>query len=116
MDYLTDFSKPVAVSDALTVFPAGVRHLMPAWDKIPDEFKDRHSQGEWNKVVSAWFFRGLPEDVEFDLKDGIDGDAMMRHLGAVMGSFQPKHEHKEAAVAFLLSQWCNSIKNWETKK
>jgi hypothetical protein len=31
-------------------------------------------------------------------------------LVAVPGSFEPKHEHKEAAAGWLMSMWCETPK------
>jgi len=42
--------------------------------------------------------------------DGIDQNKALRHIKAILGSFEPKHEHKEAAAAYLLSLWFKSVK------
>lgn len=108
---MTDFSKPIEVDDVLLAFPADVRHLMPTYAEIPEEF--HRWSNEWNEIAGTWFHRGLNPDVKFYLRDGVDGDLMMRHLKCIMGSFQPKHEHKLAAVGYLLSLWCTKVKNYE---
>lgn len=38
-------------------------------------------------------------------KPGIDRIKAIRHIRTVMGSRQPKHEDKEAAVAYFFEQW-----------
>lgn len=43
-------------------------------------------------------------------KDGIDPAKAKRHLMAVLGSFEPKHEHKEAGAGWLMSMWYESPK------
>ena len=91
-----------SIDDATLAFPASVRHLMPAQADIPDEFR-RHSN-RWNRLFSDWFFLGL-ESLELTPKEGVDKAKALRHIRAVMGSFEPKHEHKEAAVAYLLNEW-----------
>lgn len=97
---------PVAVSGLEMAFPARVEHLMPAWADIPEEFRNETGDAvRWVKFQRDWFFRGLPKGTRFVAKPGVDGTAAMRHLKAIQGSFEPKHEHKEAAVAFLASQW-----------
>ena len=73
-------------------------------DALPPEDKEK-----WLAFQSRWFFRGLPETTSLDLKDGIDGKLAIRHLGAIQGSFAPKHEHKMAAVAYLASLWFNDV-------
>jgi hypothetical protein len=35
----------------------------------------------------------------------VDGELAIRHLQVIQASFEPKHEHKEAAVAYLASLW-----------
>jgi hypothetical protein len=120
-DYMTDPSKPIEVSDLEVAFGANVRHLMPAWDDIPEEFK-RHVMREtpgdraskYLRLVGDWFFVGI-EGLRFDLKDDIDGGRVMRHIQTVLGSWEPKHEHKEAAVAYLLSLWTNDVK-WKRRE
>ncbi|TAK93776.1 hypothetical protein EPO05_06940, partial [Patescibacteria group bacterium] len=93
------------MSDLQVAFPASVADLMPAYDDIPEDF--RRNRGEarpWIRFQQDWFFRGLPGAV-FTPKDGIDKATAMRHLAVIQGSFEPKHEHKEAAVAYLASLW-----------
>ena len=104
---------PVAEIDAVTAaFPANVSHLMPKMSDIPKEFHYGHTV--WNKLVSEWFFCGV-NNLKLTPKEGIDKDAALRHVKTVMGSFEPKHEHKEAACAYLLSQWFTDP-SWERAK
>jgi hypothetical protein len=112
-DHLVEPYRPVVLDDVFMAFPAHVNHLMPARNAIPADF--RAGDTPWNRIVSSWFFHGLPADVEFYPKDGIDPAVAVRHLQAIMGSYQPKHEHKEAAVAYLLSCWFERVKKWEQK-
>lgn len=91
------------IDDATLAFPASVRHLMPAQADIPDEFKD-FGRTKWNQLFNDWFFLGLTS-LELTPKEGVDKDRALRHIRAIMGSFEPKHEHKEAAVAYLLNEW-----------
>jgi hypothetical protein len=99
------------VSDVDIAFAARALDWMPSWDEIPEEFK--YGDTEWNKIVSRWFFRGLSEKVEFHPKKGVDAEKAFRVIQATMGSFAPKHEHKEAACAYMLSEWFTKIKNWK---
>lgn len=108
--------RPVPIDDVLLAFPADVTDLMPDMAEIPEEFhswgltyKDGLA-GKWLAFQQRWFMKGLPNTVEVDLKEGIDGDLAFRHLKAIQGSFQPKHEHKMAAVAFLASTWFEDIR------
>lgn len=104
--------RPVPVSDVLLAFPADLSNLLPDWDEIPDEFKD--SYNDWQRFANHWFGRGLASTVEFWCKEGIDGDTAVRHLRAILGSYQPKHEHKLAGVAYLCSLWFDKVEKYDS--
>ena len=100
-----DFTKPYDIDVMTAIFPATVSHLMPAYEDIPDEFKDMNNHQGFLKFVDKWFFEGLkPEEVP-DGKVGIERHKAIRHLAAIQRSYEPKHEHKRAAVAYLASLW-----------
>jgi hypothetical protein len=99
---------PAEIDTATMIFPASVSHLMPDYGDIHAEFK--MTLNPWAQLQSTWFFFGLSADSEFFPKDGIDPKAALRHLKAIQGSFEPKHEHKSAAVAFLLSLWFEQVR------
>jgi len=86
--------------------PDNINDILPNKDEIPKEFW--HGRGKWNKLFGDWFFCGI-DNLNFNLKDDIDGEIMMKHIGQLMGSYAPKHEHKEAACAWLWSLWCNDV-------
>lgn len=95
--------KPKQVNKAEEVF-GRVDGLLPKYSEIPDEFKRGGSP--WCRWQQELFFNGLKE---FPTpKEGIDRDAAIRHLAAINRSFEPKHEHKEAGVAYLASLWFES--------
>jgi hypothetical protein len=102
------WEKPQTVSTIEIAFGGNLENLMPKMEEIPEEFK-RHGGTKWNEVQATWFFSGLPKGTEFYMKDGIDLGVAIRHLSAIQSSFQPKHEHKEAAVAWLMSLWFDDI-------
>lgn len=57
----------------------------------------------YNKLFSTLFFDGG----KLKFKKDVDKDFVSKalpYLKAFMGSFQPKHEHKEAICAMLLSE------------
>ena len=98
--------KPVPVSGLELAFPARVEHLMPSRSDIPEEFKRGTGQAwPWVKFQRDWFFKGLPKGTRIVAKPGVDRDQALRHLAAIQGSFEPRHEDKEAAVAFLAYHW-----------
>lgn len=95
--------KPVAISDVELAFPANViGKLLPEWNAIPAEFRERRSP--WCRIAGD-AFAGVNSKIEIALRSGIDRSLATRHLRACMGSFEPKHEHKIAGVAYLLSLW-----------
>jgi hypothetical protein len=100
------FSKPREDIDGPTaVFgPAfdAVYELMPAYDEIPEEFK--HDLTPFNDIQHEWFFRGISR-WPLKPKDGIDQTKALAHLSAIQRSWTPKHEHKSAGVAYLMSLW-----------
>lgn len=100
--------EPLEVTDVDLTFGGGMEKLLPPYEEIPEEF--RSSKTEWNRIVSQWFFGGLPQGTEFIPKEGIDSNKAIRHIKTILHSFQPKHEHKEAGCAFLLSKWFTEIK------
>lgn len=100
------------ISDVQTVFPADALDWMPPMTDIPDEFK-KHYGNAWVEIVSAWFYNGLPATVKFYPRKGIDPEKAVRALGATLGSYAPKHEHKIAAAAYMASCWFKRVKGWK---
>jgi hypothetical protein len=74
---------------------------MPAYDEIPEKF--RSGESTWNTWQRKWFFEGLSNYPT--PKEGIDLYAAMKHLRAIQISWDPRQQHKEAAVAYLASLW-----------
>lgn len=106
--------KPQKVTDLDIAFPADVMHLMPPYMDIPAKF--RHGRTEWNQFMSDWFYHGITSISKLEPKEGIDKKEAFRHIKCIMGSFQPKHEHKEASVAYLLDSWFEPGVVYEVKK
>jgi len=90
------------VSDAEIAFPTAKN--IPPLEKIPKEFKDSNADTEWHHTFRVWFYTGgnLKTCIP---KDGVDKTKAIRAIKSIMGSYSPKHEHKTAAVAWLLSEW-----------
>lgn len=113
------YATPHDVGDPTLAFPASViGTLLPRWADIPEEFhKETVVSAPWYRFQQVWFAYGLDEDSGFvgvDLKEGIDGNMAFRHLATIQGSYEPKHEHKIAGVAWLASLWFNEVV-WEKK-
>jgi hypothetical protein len=104
------WATPTVIDDATMAFPASVSHLMPSQSEIPADFHRYHGN-RWLQFQSDWFFKGIKLS-GLRAKDGIDLRAALRHLGAIQGSFEPKHEHKTAAVAYLASRWLDDSSQW----
>jgi hypothetical protein len=98
--------KPKIVTNLDVTF-GEIKSLLPEWDQIPKEFKDGYTR--WNRIVSRWFFIGLPKETEFIPKEGINTKEALRHIVSILRSFDPKHEHKEAGCAYLLSLWFDDV-------
>lgn len=99
---MNKFNKPQVVEGIDLAFGGDMKKLLPPMSEIPEEFQ--RNKTEWNKLVSTWFFRGLKS---FDCvpKSGIDKGVALGHISAIMRSWEPQHEHKEAGCAYLLSLW-----------
>ena len=87
-------------------FGGNMEKLLPPRKEIPEEFWSNNTK--WNKIVSNAFFRG-GKFTKVVPKDGIDANEALAHFCAILRSFEPKHEHKEAACAYLLSIWFEEI-------
>lgn len=100
--------KPVQVSRIDLAFGGDMEKLLPDYKSIPLQYRDSRA-GKWSQLYIDWMFRGIKK-IEITPKEGIDKSVAMNHLGAIMASFQPSSEHKEAAVAYLASLWFEDIK------
>lgn len=82
----------------------GTTEGLPAMATIPEEFK--RSATKWNDLFNLLFFGSKQKKLTgFIPKEGIDPEQAWRHVRALMTSWVPKHEHKEAGVAYLMSQY-----------
>lgn len=103
----------VDVSDLELAFGGDMSKLMPPYVDIPAQFKKPRGT-KWNELASDWFFSGV-KNLQLTPREGVDKQKALRHIAAILRSFQPKHEHKEASVAYLLEQWF-SDGTWERAK
>jgi hypothetical protein len=94
----------VDVDDVALAFGASdMTAMLPPYTDIPTQFK-RHDGTKWNRLAQDWFFSGV-KGLQLKPRPGVDEKKALRHISAILRSFEPKHEHKEAGVAFLLDQW-----------
>lgn len=103
---IDDYSAPHDVDDLTLAFPARLGSLIPPMDCIPAAYPN---QRNWQDFQHRWFSGTLPSDCAVHPAAGIDVRAAIRHLSAIQGSFEPKHEHKVAAVGWLASRWLSCI-------
>lgn len=106
--------QPQVIDAVDRAFPAHVSKLMPKYDEIPEEFTNFNIKNKWQDLFNDWFYCGLSK-LEVKPKPGIDKDVALIHIQTIMRSFEPKHEHKTAACAFLMSEWFEDA-TWERKK
>jgi hypothetical protein len=100
------FASPMPVSDLDLAFGGKVEDLMPPYREIPETFRnwnERHS-----KLAGRWFYEGIDKNA-IKAKAGIDESAAWKHMAAIMSSWAPKHEHKMAGVAYLMSRWFDIV-------
>ena len=105
------YDQPHVVSDVLIAFPGELGDLLPDEKIIPEEYRGRMTGDPWVDWQAEWFFKGLKQAPI--PTDGVDRDLAMRHLSCIQRSFEPSHEHKAAAVAWLASRWFSSPGNGE---
>ena len=80
-----------------------VKH-MPKMDEIPKEYQSMMGTTKWHRAQSDWFYKGISMD-SLVVKPGVDKVRATRAIQAIQCSWEPKHEHKVSAVAYLLSEW-----------
>ena len=92
---------PVPEMKMIDCIFGNIDHL-PKWENIPEEFKNQSNK--WVKIQQKWFFEGIKTEGLIP-KEGVDKLKAIAALSAIQCSWAPKHEHKEAGVAYLLSEW-----------
>ena len=78
---------------------------MPRYDDVPDDFKQRDNPHV--RFISKWFFNGLNQADMIRLvpRPSVETGRALAAIRTILTSFEPKHEHKEAACVYLLSSW-----------
>lgn len=107
---IENFDKPrpkEEISDIDLAFPARALEFMPPWEEIPEQFKnDRDdSIASYIDFAERWSYGLLKEDESLVAREGINAEEAGRQLTLIVDSYAPKHEHKIAAMAMLMSQW-----------
>lgn len=95
---------PVPVTGLDIAFGGDMKKLMPKRSDVEAAKVDQ----KWTTFFSALFYRGI-KVTKLSPKEGIDGPTAFAHIRAIAGSFEPKHDHKEKAIAYLASIWFDDI-------
>lgn len=85
--------------------------ILPPMHSIPDEFT--HESSLWVRWQQDWFYSGLKRWPV--AREGVDMKKAMSNLIVIQRSWEPKHEHKQAGVAYLASLWFTSPDGEECK-
>ena len=89
--------------------PTGADMVFPTYDTIPELLEEAKARGfyggytPYNRLFSDLFYSGG----KVIFKKGIDEQKQKEiwvYLRSFMGSWAPKHEHKEAICAMLMSE------------
>lgn len=105
------------VTDLDRAFPTSLPLNLPLLGEIPDEYRtDRGAHTKWNRLFEAVFYGSIIEWSTFGAipHEGVVAADAWRVLEVLAGVFDIKHEHKEAAWAYLASQWFSDCR-WQTK-
>ena len=103
---------PVPDLDGASAVFGNIKH-MPKFATLPEEFqRERHPAC---KFVETWFYRGVKVEDFPAARKGVDAIKARRAIGAVLRSFEPKHEHKIAGAGFLANEWFDFDKKGEAK-
>lgn len=106
-EQITDFSKPVPANKLEIAFPAHGIARLPPYNQIPAEFKTDKPVA--NGFVRDLFYNGFKGDSTCVPRDGIEAYDALSHIAAIVGSYEPKHEHKIAGAAYLAALWIESF-------
>ena len=101
--------KIIEVSDGDMAFGGKAMQILPPMSEIPDEFKGFRRDNKWVEFTTDAFFSGI-KSCGVKPKTGTDPEKVWRMFQACIGSFAPKHEHKTAGCAYMLSCFFDDIK------
>ncbi|QNM95443.1 hypothetical protein [Chitinimonas koreensis] len=86
----------------------GTDRLLPAWENIPEDF--RSGRNVYKDILEALFFGHSMPPGRLKFLLGFDDDAAPSDLNtcvrAHLKSWAPKHEHKMAGIAYMMSLVC----------
>lgn len=88
---------------------SGADMVFPTFNTIPDLLKEAEKRGflhgntPYNRAFSTLFFDGGRVQFKKDIPEDFKQTAWA-YCRAFMASWEPKHEHKEAVCAMLMSE------------
>jgi hypothetical protein len=88
------------LSSTERAFPTSVEGMIPPYREIGQYPRKRELEG----LVDRWFFLGL-KNLKTTPREGVNEAEALAHIKYVLSSWEPKHEHKTAGVAFLINEW-----------
>jgi len=93
------------ITDVDVAFGGGHRYMIKR-SQIPDH--------KWNKLFGDWFY-GVEDNkvLDVDPKENLTEEESQKYYlftSSVISSFSPKHQHKEAFVAYMLSLWLSDYR------
>lgn len=97
-----DFDKPKEVPAVQRAFPANV---VGSWLPPRAWFAEDNVPQQWESFANSIFFGKGLTGIALIPKDGIDAKMAWEHATMILGSYEPKHEHKTEGVAWLLWHW-----------
>lgn len=100
MNLKTDFQFPV-VNDTQMAVGHGDTNKTLLEEALKRGFDK--SNNPYNQLFNSLFFKGGKLNLKNDL-DPVFKDKALRYLTSYMRSFSPRHEHKEAVCALILSE------------
>lgn len=104
---ITDFSKPTPATLIEIAFPAHGISRLPPYSQIPSEYKRDGPSAV--SFVNDLFYHGFQGAHTCVPRDGIVAGEALSHIAAIVGSYEPKHEHKIAGAAYLVALWLESF-------
>jgi hypothetical protein len=96
----TMFPIRTGLTKADLVFPTNVDGMIPPHREIPEYPRRQH----FEDLAQTWFFSGL-KNLKSKPRQGVNETQALAHISYVLRSWEPKHEHKIAGVAFLINEW-----------
>lgn len=105
------------VDDVTFAFPAKLKGILPEAKDIPERFWQ--SNNLYHNAAQVLFgFGGEAFNERFIMESKLsreDFDKAIRAIHTCLSSFEPKHEHKIAGVAYMMSEWFDIKQNPEFK-